>query len=102
MDEPKLEELVGKLKEAEQLLQLPSAPGHYDKASKFLTAIARHAPTGTVASAAMKAVSRAYRCRHATGPDAELNAELWRLGKALGESRAFGKKHWKPAARGKP
>jgi hypothetical protein len=60
------EALLGKLKEAAELLQFPAVKGHVERASSLLLAIARKAPSIAVRDAAMKAISLAGAAKSAS------------------------------------
>ncbi len=60
------DELLSRLKEAEELLRFPAVAGHVERASKLLLTIARQAPNAAARSAAMKAITLANLARNAS------------------------------------
>jgi hypothetical protein len=51
-----VDDLLAKLKEAEELLQFPAVSGHVERASRLFLRIARCAPTAWARTAAMTAI----------------------------------------------
>ena len=87
-----LDELLGRLKEMEELLQFPGVYGHVVRASQLALSIARDAPPGRVANLAMRVISEAQAMREAALPlkadRTKLNTALWRLRLALQEVKS--------------
>ena len=85
------DELLARLKEAEQLLQCPSVEGHVNQAQALLLGIARKAPNGVIANASMNAITLAGLLRGPVPIDetkGNLNRLLWRIRLGLFEAKS--------------
>src|SRR4051812_853280 len=83
--------LFAKLKEAEDLLHLPDARGHLERAERALTAISRPEVDAGIRNRvthALTAIDALSRSASPRGNDIDLNKALWRLRLALEETRA--------------
>lgn len=87
MEKPELDELLGQVKEIDELLRFPSVSNHIARANALALSIARNAPTGVIANLAMQVLSESNALRPPALPlradDGRLRALLRRLRAAL-------------------
>jgi hypothetical protein len=88
MDKPDFQAFLSSLKEIEELLQFPGAPGHIDKANLLAIEIARKAGCEPISSLAMKVIREAVKLRTTSGGRKDLNQALWHLRIALQEAKS--------------
>jgi hypothetical protein len=87
-----VDDLLAKLKEAEELLQFPAVAGHVERASQLFLRIARCAPSAWARTAAMTAISLAHLPRTGSplnNDEQNLGHQIRHLRDALERSRSL-------------